>query len=102
MFVLKMMFVYCKISLCNAVSRVAKKGEGWYIIMAVFSDILYKTSDRACCDHRLLLILCMEPIHDTLQQMSSHVNLWRSRSNALRGPLDVSIELYKQHNYSKL
>ena len=35
MFVLKMMFVYCRISLCNAVSRVAKKREGWYIIMAV-------------------------------------------------------------------
>ena len=75
MFVLKMMFVYCRISLCNAVSRVGRKGEGWYIIMAVFSDILYKTSDRACCYHRLLLILCIESIHDTLQQMSSHVNL---------------------------
>ena len=60
MFVLKMMFVYCRISWCNAVSRVAGKGEGWYIIMAVFLDILYKTSDRACCYHRLLLILCNE------------------------------------------
>ena len=59
MFVLKMMFVYCRISLCNAVSRVGRKGEGWYIIMAVFSDILYKTSDRACCYHRLLLILLL-------------------------------------------
>ena len=74
MFVLKMMFVYCGISLCNAVSRVAGKGEGWYIIMAVFSDILYKTSDRACCYHRLLLILCNESTNDTLQQMSLHVN----------------------------
>ena len=64
-----------KNKLCNAVSRVAKKGEGWYIIMAVFSDILYKTSDRACCYHRLLLILCNESTNDTLQQMSSHVNL---------------------------
>ena len=75
MFVLKMMFVYCRISLCNAVSRVGRKGEGWYIIMAVFSDILYKSSDRAGCYHRLLLILCMESTHDKLQQMSSHVNL---------------------------
>ena len=73
MFVLKMMFVYCRISLCNAVSRVAGKGEGWYIIMAVFSDILYKTSDRACCYHKLLLILCNESTNDTLQQMSLHV-----------------------------
>ena len=75
MFLLKMMFVYCRISLCNAVSSIAGKGEGWYIIMAVFSDILYKSSDRACCYHRLLLILCIEPIHDTLRQMSFHVNL---------------------------
>ena len=54
--------------------KVAGKGEGWYIIMAVFSDILYKTSDKACCYHRLLLILCNESTNDTLQQMSLHVN----------------------------
>ena len=68
------MFVYCRISLRNSVSRVAGKGEEWYIIMAVFSDILYKTSDRACCYHRLLLILFNESTNDTLQQMWLHVN----------------------------
>ena len=43
--------------------------------MAAFSDILYKTSDRACCYHRLLLILCNESTNEThSNKMSLHVN----------------------------
>ena len=44
MFVLKMMFVYCRISLCNAVSRVGRKGEGWYIIKFVSNNFRRKAS----------------------------------------------------------